>query len=267
MVSTFVVTFSLLLHIMKHFLQKLGLEDKEIDIYLTCLKHTFNNPTALSRETGIKRSTLYFYLEKLKEKGLVGYQIKKKKKYIIALPFKEAFGQTIELQKEKISEQEKIVQHLLPLLEKETEVKNQETKIDYYEGQTGVNMAIYSIIEAKTDIHWIGSITTILSAIKDEKLYKRLTLERLKHNTTSYAITDKRILAKKHFSEQVGIFRQFQFFEKDFDTPAVICIFSNTVILFSATKNNKIKTVIIKDDIYSEMFKFLFWSLWNKEKK
>src|SRR3989344_1389479 len=107
MVSTNVVTY------MEKQLKELGFENKEIIVYLACLEGKLNTPTSLGKKTGLKRTTIYFYLEKLKQKGLIVYEIKKSRKYITALPPKQSLKRYIQTKKEKINQEEEIVKGLV----------------------------------------------------------------------------------------------------------------------------------------------------------
>lgn len=248
---------------MEKLLQKLGFDDKESAIYLCCLKKELNTPTSLSRQLGIKRSTIYFYLEKLKEKGVITYKIKGRRKYIIAEPPERAFQEFISKENEKLNLHEKVITKLIPQLKAIIKQKTTSTQVHLYEGVEGMRIIIDRIIEENKNIYWIGSIDILLSLISEEELYRRLTLRRLKQGTTSYTITDRQILKKRKFSEIIGNFRQFRFLDKDFEIPTGLLLLGNIIVL-AAKDNNDIKIVMIQDSIMSQMFHFIFMLLWNK---
>ncbi len=248
--------------LMENLLKKLGFDDKESAIYLSCLEKESNTPASLARITGIKRATVYFYLEKLKEKGVLGYKIKGKRKYIVAEQPQQAFREYLADESEKLSQQEKVIASLIPQLMAMMKKKNATTQVHYYEGIAGVRLMIDKIIETKTNMYWFGSIDMLLSLVGEEELYRRLTLRRLKQATTSYAITDRRIVEKKRFGEKIGNFRQFRFLEKNFTIDAGILLFGNVVAL--ASKDQAVKIALIEDGLMAQMFQYFFMLLWDK---
>ncbi len=248
---------------MENFLKKLDFDEKESSIYLACLKGKLNTPASLSRQTGVKRSTVYFYLEKLKEKGIIAYKIKAKKKYIIAIPPRQALKNLIEKKEEEIIRDKKIADKLVPQLEKITRQASFDTQVNYYSGKEGLRIVMNKIIEEKKDIYWIGSLEIALSAIGEDRFYRLLTLKRMKQTTSSYAITDKRLLLKKRFSERLGDFRHFRFLDKNFEIPALLVLFGNNIGIMSED-NGKIKIVLINDSAMSQIIYFTFRSLWDR---
>jgi sugar-specific transcriptional regulator TrmB len=241
-------------------LQKIGLEDKEIAIYTACLEHNLNTPTDIARQTGIKRTTVYFYLGKLLNKGLIAQKVKKAKKYIVCPPPKTAIRNYLKNQKEQIFAGEKLLESLPT--DKINILTSLPTQVFYYEGKEGVRTLINNILAEKENIYWFGSMENILSVVDEEQLYHLFTLKRMVQNTSSYALTDRHILKYKRFSEQLGNFRFFKFLDKNFDIPALLVLFGNTISLVSINGGN-VKTIIIKDRVIHEMVKFLFLSYWD----
>lgn len=66
------------------FLQSIGINDKESLAYITLLGLGPTSVLKISRESGIKRTSLYSILDSLKEKGLVTEQERGFKKYYVA---------------------------------------------------------------------------------------------------------------------------------------------------------------------------------------
>jgi sugar-specific transcriptional regulator TrmB len=59
----------------KLLLYTLGLNDKEIEIYLFLNENGVQTVKQISDKTGINRTTTYRYLESLREKGLITWLI------------------------------------------------------------------------------------------------------------------------------------------------------------------------------------------------
>ncbi len=89
-----------------------------------------------------------------------------------------------------------------------------------------------------------------------------MTWRRMSQNTTSYAITDKKIQNMERYGGNPGKFRQFRFLKGEFKIPALLVLFGNKCALISI-KNDK-PTIVLIDDLYmADIIKFLFMSLWN----
>lgn len=67
-------------------LSKIGLNDKEIQIYLTVLQHGKITPAALSKVVGINRTTVYSTAKELVSKGLITEDLAGPTKSLIARP-------------------------------------------------------------------------------------------------------------------------------------------------------------------------------------
>src|SRR5688572_8590613 len=70
-------------------LKKLGLSDKETAVYLCVLKKGKVTPEAVSRITGINRSTIYSVAKDLAEKRFINQDLGSSPNFLMALPSEE----------------------------------------------------------------------------------------------------------------------------------------------------------------------------------
>src|SRR6266702_6946460 len=104
-------------------LQKLGLSEKGIEIYLGLFDNGKTTPARLSKATGINRSTVYAVLSQLKEKGMVVEDISTKVLYFSpALP--EQIEEMFYREQEELKEKKKIAGKLAEELEKMPQSKS-----------------------------------------------------------------------------------------------------------------------------------------------
>jgi len=242
-------------------LKELGLEEKEIQIYLSCLGQDAPTPTLIAKQAGLKRATVYFYLDKLNKKGLIEWEIRKGRKHISSVAPRRGLKQYIKQKKEELERGEHIIKGLLVELEKVPHSKTSDSKVFHYEGEEGVRFAIDKILSSRKDIYWLGSMETLLSATGETWWYKMFTTKRLQQGTTTYGITDRRILQYPQFSEMKENKRFFRFLEEDFTIPAVLGVFGNSVCLFSR-QTNELRVVLVENALMSQAVQFLFKSLW-----
>ena len=70
---------------MREQLRKYGFSEKEIEIYLACLKLGDSTANRLSEITGIRRSTIYEVIESLKKRGIITSFRKNNKYYFSSI--------------------------------------------------------------------------------------------------------------------------------------------------------------------------------------
>lgn len=104
-------------HMIQELLQKLGLSEKEIEIYLSLVEHGKTTPARLAKATNINRSTVYVVLEKLKEKGLVIEDVSTKTLFV-SPSAPEQIEDMFYHEQEELKEKKKIAGKLAEELEK-----------------------------------------------------------------------------------------------------------------------------------------------------
>lgn len=242
-------------------LRELGLEEKEIQIYLSCLAQDTPTPTHIATQTGLKRATVYFYLDKLKEKGLIEWEIHKARKHISPVPPRQGLKRYVKKKKEEVERSESLIRGLLAEFERIPHNKTSDSKVYYYEGEESIRFAIGKLLASRKDIYWLGSMESMVSVTGEGWWYKMFTTKWLRQGTTTYGITDRRILQYPRFSEMKGGKRLYRFLEEDFTIPAVLGVFGDSICLFSHDKN-KLRLVLVENALMSQTVQFLFKSLW-----
>ena len=89
-------------------LKELGLNDKEVRVYLALLKHGKTIPATLARLTKINRATVYSVAKSLQSKGLIAEDLSGKTTYLTPLPPKN-LEQLIERPKRELKAKEKLL--------------------------------------------------------------------------------------------------------------------------------------------------------------
>ncbi len=86
-------------------LRKIGLNDKEIKVYLALLKAGRVTPTLLSQITKINRATIYNISKSLLTKGIIAEDLGGKTLYLVPLPV-ESLNQIVEKPRRELKEKE-----------------------------------------------------------------------------------------------------------------------------------------------------------------
>ena len=135
---------------MKENLRKYGLSEKEVEIYLACIKSGDVTASRLAELSGIRRSTVYEVIESLKKKGLVKSFSKDKKLYFSAVEP----SRLIDMLKEK----EKLIQAILPDLKQIQGKVAEKPRIELFEGKIGIKNALNDMLNYKEILVYGASV-------------------------------------------------------------------------------------------------------------
>jgi len=119
------------------FLKNIGLNEKEIAVYLELLKVESDSALSLSKKTGILRTSTYPIIESLEEKGLVS-RVKKGKKINFQAEAPERIGAYIESQRIKLEEQIRLADDFIPQLKSISRQTGEKPIVKIYEGREGI---------------------------------------------------------------------------------------------------------------------------------
>lgn len=248
-------------HISK-LLQTLEFEPKEEEIYLQCIKKTRNTPTSLAKETGIQRTTVYFYLDRLIEKGLLTKRVSGKQKFYTAKNPEEALQQLVQDRTERAEKQQAAVEKIIPLIQELSVQSEYKSRTEQLEGKQALRDAMQRVLNAKSDYYWIGSVDFVLKHFEPEEVYKMFTLERMKGRTTAYQITDASIKKYPKFYDPIGSFRYYRILPKPLSTDAALSVFEDTIVIASSEKE-RIQITLVTDPAAASIAKLLFKTLWD----
>lgn len=155
-------------------LQKIGLSDKDAEVYLACLELGTQPASVIARKAGLKRPTTYLILEGLVKKGLVSEYTGSSVKFFTSVP-PEYLLNFVEKQRRELSSHQRELEQFLPQLQSLSNPYSLSPKVRFYEGMEGIERAMndtltakgelraYSIMDAwfaredtKDFIHWYG---------------------------------------------------------------------------------------------------------------
>ncbi len=137
-------------------LEEIGLSDGEIKVYLALLKLGSNPVNKIKEETGLHRTTIYDFVEKLLNKGLINYVIQNNVKYYNATDPRKLV--------DFIKEKQDNVQQILPQLIELTKFPKEEIKVEVYKGVEGFKTILNDILRLGKDYVIFGI---------DESMFKK----------------------------------------------------------------------------------------------
>lgn len=244
-------------------LKESGLTDGEIKVYLALLELGSSTTGPIIEKSGIAKSIVYQILERLMQKGLVSFITQEKTKYFQAAEPKKLL-QYIEEREEKLQENKKQVQALLPQLELKQKLAK-ETQVHVYKGFRGITTAhehTYDKLKKGDEYYYLGVFPMQESYFhayweKDHKcrvkagihcklLFNQGTDIKILHNRNSYNYCDSRYmpLAMK--------------------TPAWFMGYKDTAVIGLQEKQIAIEIV---DQQIADSFRAYFDEFWKLAKK
>lgn len=139
-------------------LRKIGLIDSEIKLYLGLLELGPQGANVLSKKTDIKRANVYYFLEGLKEKGLITQfsDMQGIKHFRAEAP--ERLLRLLDLKKEELDQIKEQVGTIIPELKGiSRSMPNFYPKVRFYEGERAIR-ALYTDIFSAKEIRAIVNI-------------------------------------------------------------------------------------------------------------
>ena len=166
--------------IVEKILEKLGLSDKEIKVYLTCLSLGPSPVRKIALQAQINRGTTYDILRSLKELGLVSYYHQDKNQYFIAEDpnkLRDAVGQ----KQQALTDVMKELDEVIPQLKSRYDDAGSKPVVKYYEGSAGLKTILRDVIDtckqSDTKEYYALSSSTIKEVLYEA--YKDFSKDRI----------------------------------------------------------------------------------------
>lgn len=227
-------------------LEKIGLREKEVKIYLALLSLNQATATKISDETRIERTLCYSIIQKLIDKGLVSYIIENNVKYFKPAPPEKLI--------QELKEKEEELKQILPELINLTKFKKEKTKAEIYQGKEGMKTVLRDIIKEGKDYVAFGEEGTQFE--KTLPIFSKQFMKKLEENNIH-----ERVLFSKKGKLAKSKNSKFRFISENYFSPAATLIYSNKVgiILFSYPY----LTILIESKEVADSYKSYFEMLWK----
>lgn len=240
-------------------LEEVGLTKGEIRVYNSLLKLGTSTKTPIARESGISPGKIYDVLERLMKKGLVS-MIKREnvKNFKVANP--NQLKILIEKKKEKIEQEEKIIEGVLPSLIKKFEEHYDKEDAEVYYGWKGLQTIYKEILEElkKGDIDYAFGATkgeNPARTIEFFSKFNKMRYEKGIHLKIIYNSEDKEF-AKQYLGKN----RLDEIRYLSLQTPAEINISKERVVILILTESPL--GIVIKGKKVVDSFKQYFNKMW-----
>ncbi|MGV8162139.1 MAG: TrmB family transcriptional regulator [Candidatus Nanoarchaeia archaeon] len=236
-------------------LRNLGLDEKEIKIYLANLELGQSPAAVISKKSNIQRELTYVVLKRLEQKGIASHTTKNYKKYYSVIAPEEFIKQ--------LEEKQALLQNILPELNKiRRKVATEKPSSETFEGIEGIKTVFNNILSfyEKNDDEKIllgygsaGHFEDLLNWSFPHFIEKRKKL-----GIKFKGIYNK---SKKGIEKKKLPLSEIRFFEKEAESPSFYLIYPNhiAIIIFN---EEPLGIIINSKEIY-ESYKMYFHILWK----
>lgn len=230
----------------KEVLREAGLSIGEVEVYLALLKIGSVPVSKIKEETKIHRTTIYDFLEKLLNKGLVNYVVKNNVKYYKATHPNKIL--------EFIKEKEENIKEILPELKELAEIKKEEIKVEIYKGAEGFKTLLNDIIRVSKDFVAFGVDETKFKErfpIIIEQYFKKEEERGIKERLLTSEET-KFIFNKKTTN--------YRYIPKEYFNPTPTMVYSNKIAIIIW---EPLTIIMIENSELADSYKKYFEMLWK----
>jgi sugar-specific transcriptional regulator TrmB len=232
-------------------LQSLNFSPDETAVYLAALELGQASILAISKKSGVKRTTVYHLLERLLERGVLQETRSKKRNMYSAMHPK----QLIELEKVRIKELETALPELMAVYNK----SDNKPRVTFYNGVEGIKEALTDLLRVGKPMMGWADFSFRQSILRD--FFNEFAAERARKNIVYRAITRKTPEAGEWAKKNTGHLREMKFIESEpFNTETLV--YGDHVMFLSYQKNAF--AVVIEDANVAATMRVSWQQLWDR---
>lgn len=234
-------------------LKRLGLSDQEGRVYLAALELGEATMQDLARKSGVKRTSIYNFIDKLKEQGFIAViKWKKRIRYSATHP-----KQLIEFEKQRLAELEGTLPELTAIYNKSP----QKPKVTFYEGAEGIKEVYADTLwEQRPIIAW--SDFDHMEAALGKDFYQSYPAERAKRRIPFSTITRDSKIARDVAQKNEAHLRKVKFISAE-ELKTEINVYGDKVAIMSF-RNNPPFAVLIENKDIAETMRIAWQELWSR---
>lgn len=247
-------------------LSKIGLSQREIEVYSALSNGEESTVTEISQKTGIPRSTVYRICSRLSKKKLIDNNVGPKGKKV-----KIADSAKFKLLVEKKKEEIKLYRHALKQIDNFTKniPKNTpNTQVRHFRGIKGMKQLIWNTLQAKDEI--VGYSVFGRVNIIGDLFTKKYNAEALHLNITDRVIINKKALpeVKKIFQDTIqSKYQNIRIIsDKLFYVSGDTYIYNN-IYAVNFWDKNEVVGVEIQNEEIAKVQRGIFEMLWEQGSK
>lgn len=237
----------------KQLLNSLGLSEVQAAVYFAALELGGANMQELARKSGIKRTSIYNFIDDLKERGFITETIKKKRKVYSAVDP----DQLVEIEKTRLSELERTLPELRAIQNK----SRTKPRVAFYEGIEGIKEVYADMLKDKKEILAYEDLEHMSIALP-KIFYDWFPPERARRGIPFKSILRDSSEARHLIQKNIRLLRQSKLLNTA-DWKTEINIYGDKVALMSFRSKMPF-CVLIEDHDIAETLRTLWNELWKR---
>lgn len=236
-------------------LASLNLSDAEGAVYVATLELGESSILDIARKSGVKRSSIYNFLDELKARGLI-IETKKKKRAVFSAAPPRAL---LEIEHTRLKE----LQRLLPELEAVENKSKTKPRVTFYNGVEGIKYVYADSLNGRdTVVHGFADFEAGLKLLGEEFYTEYYLPERVKRGILYRGILRDDEMAKKYQQRNNKDLRDSKIMTGEGVTTE-IDIYNNKVALMSFRAKVPF-AVLIEDQYIAQSLRLVWQQLWDR---
>ncbi|MFH1099025.1 MAG: helix-turn-helix domain-containing protein [Candidatus Uhrbacteria bacterium] len=234
-------------------LQTLGLTDNQAAVYLAALELGEANMQALARKSGVKRTSIYHFIDELRERGFITETTKRKRKVYGAVDPQ----QFLEAERVRLDEFRRIMPELLAINNRAAG----KPRVAFYEGAEGIKSVFADMLRDGKEIIAYEDAEQRPATLGEEWV-AHYPVERTRRRIPFKSILRDSPTARALVARNRELLRQSKIIPGG-DWRTEINIYGNKVALFSFRAKTPF-CVLIEDHDLAETLRTTWHELWNR---
>ncbi|NQU97960.1 hypothetical protein HQ533_00695 [Candidatus Woesearchaeota archaeon] len=231
-------------------LKQIGLSDGEAKVYLALLKLGSSPVSKIKEETRLHRTTIYDFVEKLLNKGLINYIIEGGVKHFKATQPEKL----LDYVKEKTDK----VREALPTLNKITDFQRQDIGVEVHKGKEGFKTMLNDCLRVGKDIVGFG--------IDETKFKKRfpIIMEQFFKKEEEAGMHERLLTSEKAKFTYNKKTTNYRYIPEEYFNPTPTIVFGNKVAIINW---EPLTIIFIENEGLADSYRKHFELLWKMAKK
>lgn len=233
-------------------LSLLGMTDMQAKVYLAALELGEGTMQMLARKSGLNRTTIYTFIDELKERGYI-LETRRAKRRVYSAVHPERL---IEMQKTRLGGLERILPELLA-------INNQSAKkprVTFYEGMKGIEDVYADMLREKKEILSYEDMDNLEAGLP-EQFFASFPKERARRDILIRSISRDTPFAREFSKKNRGLLRETKFVPAtEFRTD--ISIYGDKVALMDL-RGDPASCVLIENQNLAETMRIIWRQLWD----
>jgi len=232
-------------------LEQIGLSKGEIRVYIALLKLGSSTVNKIKIETKIHRTTVYDFLDKLINRGLVSFVIVNGVNHYQATDPRKLV--------EYVKEMEDQVSSIIPNLESLKSKNKNEVTVEVYRGIEGFKTVLNDMIKTKSDLVWLG-----VDEEKFNRTFSNTVIEQHIRKQKESKIHERLLTSEEAKNVYQSKTATYRFVPKEYFDPTPTAVYSDRVMHLIW---EPLTIVLMKNKNLANAYKKHFEQLWKIAKK